>query len=90
MQRMPASTAAASSAAVLPTPENMIFSGGNAGGERALQLAARHDVGAGAEPRQRRDHGLVGIRLHGVADERGHIGERLGEHPIVPLSVAVE
>ena len=28
MQRMPASTAAASSSAVLPMPENMIFSGG--------------------------------------------------------------
>ena len=48
----------------------------HAGRERALQLAARDDVGAGAEPRQRRDHRLVGIRLHRVADERRHIGER--------------
>ena len=90
MQRMPASTAAASSPAVLPMPENMIFSGRHAGGERALQLAARDDIGARAEPRQRRDHGLVGVRLHGVADERRHVRERAGEDPVVPLSVAVE
>ena len=57
----------------------------NAGRERALQLAARHHVGAGAEPRQRRDHRLVGIRLHGVADERRHVGEGLGEDAVVPL-----
>ena len=34
---------------------------------------------------QRRDHGLVGIRLHGVADQRIDVGEGVGEHPIVPL-----
>jgi hypothetical protein len=28
---------------------------------------------------------LVGIRLHGVADERGHVRERVGEHPVVPF-----
>ena len=64
--------------------------GRHAGGERALQFAAGDDVGAGAEPRQRCDHRLVGIRLHGVADERGHVGEGVGEHPVMPLSVAVE
>ena len=85
MQRMPASTAAASSPAVLPTPENMIFSGGTPGGERALQLAARDDVGARAEPRERRDHRLVGIRLHGVADERRYIREGIGEHAVMPF-----
>ena len=57
----------------------------NAGGERALQFAARDDVGAGAEPRERRDHRLIGIRLHGVADERRHVRERIREHAIVPL-----
>ena len=57
----------------------------NAGRERALQFAARNDVGAGAEPRERRDHRLVGIRLHGVADERRHVGEGVGEHAVVPL-----
>ena len=57
----------------------------NAGRERALQFAARDHVGAGAEPRERRDHRLVGIRLHGVADERRHIRERVGEHAVVPL-----
>ena len=35
----------------------------DAGGARAPQLASGDHVGAGAEPRQRRDHRLVGIRL---------------------------
>ena len=58
--------------------------GRNAGGERARELAARHHVGAGAEPRQRADHRLVGIRLHGVADQRPHVREGAGEHLVVP------
>ena len=57
----------------------------NAGGARAQQFAFGDDVGAGAELRQRRDHGLVGIRLHGVADQRIDIGEGAGEHLVVPL-----
>ena len=57
----------------------------NAGRARALELAFRDHVGAGAEPRQRLDHGLIRVRLHGVADERAHIRERLREHLIVPL-----
>ena len=40
----------------------------DAGGERAAQLALGDHVGAGAEPRQRRDHRLVGVRLQRVAD----------------------
>ena len=84
-QRMPSSSASASSAAVLPMPENMIFSGGMPAATRALEFAARHHVGAGAELGQRRDHRLVGIRLHGVADERRHVGEGVGEHAVVPL-----
>ena len=68
----------------------MIRSAGTPAARRALELAERHHVGAGAEPRQRRDHGLVGIRLHGVADQRLHVGERLGEDLVVALSVAVE
>jgi hypothetical protein len=32
-----------------------------------------------------RHHGLVGVRLHGVADERAHVGEGAGEHLVVPL-----
>ena len=66
-------------------PENMILSGGTPAAQRALELAAGHHVGAGAEPGQRRDHRLVGVRLDGVADERRHVGEGAGEHPVVPL-----
>ena len=57
----------------------------DAGGARALELAFRDDVGAGAELRQRAHHRLVGIRLHGVADERRHVGEGVREHAVVPL-----
>ncbi len=68
--------------------------GRHAGRARALELALRHHVGAGAEARQRLDHRLVGIRLQGVADERRHIGERAGEHAVMALErrrgIAVE
>ena len=57
----------------------------NAGGARALQLAFRHHIRAGAELGQRLDDGLVGIRLHGVANQRIDIGESAGEHFVVPL-----
>src|ERR1700722_3399372 len=83
-QRMPSSTASASSRSVLPTPENMIFSGGMPAA-RAQKLAPRDHVGAGAAPRQRSDHGLIGIRLHGVTDQRIDIGEGLRKDAIVPL-----
>ena len=49
----------------------------NAGGQRAPHLAFRNHVGAGAELCQHRQHGLVGIRLHGVADQRVESGEGL-------------
>ena len=57
----------------------------NAGGQRALQLAPRNDIGAGAELGQCGNDGLIGIRLHGVADERRHVGKRRREDLIVPL-----
>ena len=57
----------------------------DAGGARALELASRYHVGAGAEIGQRLDHRLVGVRLHGVADERLHVGEGVGEHLVMPL-----
>ena len=57
----------------------------DAGGAGALELAFGDDVGAGAELRQRAQHRLIGIRLHGVADERLHVGEGVGEHAVVPL-----
>ena len=84
-QRMPCSTASASSRAVLPTPENMIFSRRHAGAARAQKFALGDHVGAGAEPRQRRDHGLIGIRFHRIADQRVDVGEGLREHAIMPL-----
>ena len=62
----------------------------NAGGQRALQFAAGDHVRAGAEPGQRAQHRLVGVRLHGVADQHLLAGEGVGENAIVPLSVAVE
>ncbi len=52
---------------------------------RAQQFAFGDHVGAGAELRQRRDHRLIGIRLHGVADQRIDVGEGAGEHLVVPL-----
>ena len=57
----------------------------NAGGQRPLQLAAGHHVGAGAELRQCAQHRLVGVRLHGVAHQRLLAGEGLAEHPVVAL-----
>src|SRR5258708_14448127 len=75
--------ASASSAAVLPMPENIILSGAMPAA-RALELAFRHDVGAGAETGERLDHRLVGIRLHGVADQRLHVGKGVREHVVMP------
>ena len=57
----------------------------NAGRQRPLQLAAGHHVGAGAELGQRAQHRLVGIGLHGVADQRLLAGEGLGEDAVVAL-----
>ena len=57
----------------------------NAGGQRALQFAARNHVGAGAELRQRAQHRLVGVGLHGVAHQRLLAGEGFGEHPVMAL-----
>ncbi len=54
-------------------------------GQRPLQLAAGNHVGAGAELRQRAQHRLIGIGLHGVADQRLLVGEGLAEHPVMAL-----
>ena len=85
MQRMSAASAARSSASVLPTPENKILLRRNAGRQRPLQFAAGDHVGAGAELCQRAQHRLVGIRLHGVADQRLLAGKGLGEDPVMTL-----
>ena len=63
----------------------MILSGGMPAARARLSSPSGHHVGAGAELGQRLDHRLVGIRLHGVADERVHVGEGAGEHLVVAL-----
>ena len=73
---MPSSSAKAISSRVLPTPEKTILRR-HACRERAAQLAFRHHVHAGAEPRQGGKHGLVGVGLDGVADQRVEAGEGL-------------
>jgi hypothetical protein len=66
----------------------------NSGRPRAQQLAFGHHVGTGAKPRQRGDHGLIGIGFHRVTDERVDVGEGLREDAIMPLQrrgrVAIE
>ena len=65
---------------VLPTPAKTIRSGGKPARSAAQQLAARHDVGAGAEPGQQPQDRAVAVRLDGVADpvrDRGE-GARVG------------
>ena len=61
MQRMPASIASGELVRGLADAGEHDLLRRNAGGERALQLAAGDDIGAGAEPRQRREHRLVGF-----------------------------
>ena len=57
----------------------------NAGSARAQEFAAGDDVGTGAETRERRNHGLIGICFHRVADERVHVGECLRKYAVMPL-----
>ena len=82
-QWMPASSPKAISRAVLPTPEKTILSAGYPRRERAAKLALRHDVGAGAEPAERRDDRLVGVRLQRVADQMVEAREGFVEDAIV-------
>src|SRR5690606_11444031 len=53
-------------------------------GERAPQFALRHDIKAGPGRDQRANHGLIGVRLHGVADEVVEPGHGLREDAVVP------
>ena len=66
----------------------------DAGCQGALQLAAGDDVGAGAALGQGAQHRLIGIGLHGVADQHVLAGEGVREHAVVPLQggggIAVE
>ena len=84
-QRMPSSTASASSRAVLPTPENMILSGGMPAARARFSSPSETTSAPAPSFASVRDHRLVGIRLHGVADERRHVGEGVGEDPVVAL-----
>ncbi len=57
------------------------FFGRDAGCERPAQFTFRNHVRAGTELGQRAQHGLVGIRLRRVADQRVEFGEGFGEDP---------
>ena len=50
--------------------------------QRAEELAARDDVGAGARARQRGEHTEVRIRLDRVADDVGDLGEGVVVRPV--------
>ena len=64
---------------------NAVFDIYRPGGKRTLEFAFGDHVGAGANPSQGCDHGLVGICLHRVADKRAHARERVGEHAVMPF-----
>ena len=85
MQRMSACQRGAQLGLGLADAGEQDFLRRNAGGQRPLQLAAGHHVGAGAEFCQRAQHRLVGVRLHGVAHQRLLAGKSLGEYPVVTL-----
>jgi hypothetical protein len=55
----------------------------NACRTRALELTTRYDVGSGAKPGERAHHGLIGIGLHRITDERRHVGESAGKDLVV-------
>ena len=54
--------------------------------ESASELAFRHHVHAGAEPRQRGEHAEIGVGLDRIADQRAGLAcERVGEHAVMTL-----
>ena len=55
----------------------------NAGGDGALELAARDHVGAGALGGEHLQHGLVGVGLHRIGEQRLDAVEGLAHHPHV-------
>ena len=52
--------------------------------QRLRQLAARHNVGAGAQLGQRLEHRQVAIGLDRIGDQRA-LGQRFGKDFVVPL-----
>ena len=70
------------------------FAGRHAGGQGALELAARNHVGAGAEARQGAEDGDIGIGLHREAYQGVEPREGVGEDRVVTLQgrrrVAIE
>ena len=60
------------------------LAGRNAGGERLGQFAARHHIGAGAQPRQSFQHRQIAIRLDRKSHQRSG-RQRAREHLVVPL-----
>ncbi len=57
----------------------------NASGQRAVDFALGDHVRAGAKPRQRADDRKVGVRLDGIAHERVHERESVGEDAVMAL-----
>ena len=57
----------------------------NASRQRAMDLALRDHVSAGAEPRQRANDRDIGIRLDRVANERVAPGKGLRKHVVMAL-----
>ena len=78
---IPCSSPSAISASLLPTPENTIRSGAKPARSAAEQLAARHDVGAGAEAREQPQQRAVAVGLERVADAVRHAREGRGRRP---------
>ena len=71
----------------LPDPAEDDPLGGEPGGERAQQLAARDDIGPRPAVREQPQHREIAVRLHGVADPvrqraegRVETGEALADH----------
>ena len=74
-----------SRACVLPTPENMIRLRRHARRAGAPQFALRRRRPCRRRAARACEHGLIGIGLHGVADERRHIGKNAREGEILLL-----
>ena len=81
----PTSSANASSAAVLPTPEKTMRSGRNPRRQGAPDFAFRHRIRARAEPREGADDRHIGVGLDRVGDQGRSGLEGVSKDGEVPL-----
>jgi hypothetical protein len=86
---MPAPSAAAISARVLPTPEKHDPLRRHAGGQRPAQLTLGHDIHSRRRVAEGRQTAWFEFALTGEADERVRVREGVGEDPVMALEVAV-